>query len=386
MKLQLFSPKDFKPYMEFNPTLGYIQGDGSFEIWLKLKPDRSILANCAKYLVHKPDDEGEPENPHDEYTMLVPIKVTGANQVLPVKFNIRCVFTVNAITFHPQVADFGNLFHRGGTSTVVQMENHSFLPQQYSFVRLPKEVFVITDKGTGTLLPGEKKPIELQYVPTQQACFEEGQIYVRVVTGNICSREIKLPYQANVSKCPLSCDKSRIEYPALPENENFEVVFELSNHSQKNFMIEICPPNPKLSGLMINPLVKTLSSGSSMLISMKYLAAFREFNAQALEALHKLDEKDGQAGEELPKGMVQVRNKRLLAKIEEKKNQEPAKPDPKAKGGAKGGAAKEEKKAPPAKPKKGEVVPDPKEEEERLRKEQEELERQRVAALEANFN
>jgi hypothetical protein len=24
MKLQLFSPKDFKPYLEFNPTLGYI--------------------------------------------------------------------------------------------------------------------------------------------------------------------------------------------------------------------------------------------------------------------------------------------------------------------------------------------------------------------------
>jgi len=54
---------------------------------------------------------------------------------------------------------------------------------------------------------------------------------VRLVTGNICSREIKLPYQANVTKCPLSCDKSRIEYPALPENENFEVVFEISNHS-----------------------------------------------------------------------------------------------------------------------------------------------------------
>lgn len=101
MKLQLFSPKDFKPYLEFNPTLGYIQGNGAFEIWLKLKPDRSILANCTKYLVHKPDDEGTPLHPHDEYTMLVPIKVTGANQVLPVKFDIRCVFTVNAVTFQP---------------------------------------------------------------------------------------------------------------------------------------------------------------------------------------------------------------------------------------------------------------------------------------------
>lgn len=27
MKIQLFFPKDFKPYLEFNPTLGYIQGN-----------------------------------------------------------------------------------------------------------------------------------------------------------------------------------------------------------------------------------------------------------------------------------------------------------------------------------------------------------------------
>ena len=43
MKIQLFFPKDFKPYLEFNPTLGFIQGKGQFEIWAKLKPDRSIL-------------------------------------------------------------------------------------------------------------------------------------------------------------------------------------------------------------------------------------------------------------------------------------------------------------------------------------------------------
>lgn len=43
MKIQLFYPRDFKPYLEFNPTLGFIQGDGKFEIWAKLKPDRSIL-------------------------------------------------------------------------------------------------------------------------------------------------------------------------------------------------------------------------------------------------------------------------------------------------------------------------------------------------------
>jgi hypothetical protein len=46
MKIQLFFPKSFKQYLEFNPTLGYIQGLGTFDIWFKFRPDRSILANC----------------------------------------------------------------------------------------------------------------------------------------------------------------------------------------------------------------------------------------------------------------------------------------------------------------------------------------------------
>jgi hypothetical protein len=43
--------------------------------------------------------------------MRIPIKVTGANQVLPVKFSLLCVYTVNAVTFSPQQIDFGSVFN-----------------------------------------------------------------------------------------------------------------------------------------------------------------------------------------------------------------------------------------------------------------------------------
>ena len=109
MKIQLFYPRDFKPYLEFNPTLGFIQGDGKFEIWAKLKPDRSILQACSRFLVKQNEDP--PKDDYEEFTMRVPIKVTGANQVLPVKFSLLCVFTVNAITFHPPSVDFGTMFN-----------------------------------------------------------------------------------------------------------------------------------------------------------------------------------------------------------------------------------------------------------------------------------
>lgn len=110
MKIQLFFPKDFKPYLEFNPTLGYIQSNSSFAIWLKFKPDRSILTTCNKYLVRKEGEEA-PTDPHEEFTMRIPIKVVGANQVLPVKFSILCCYSVNAVTFKPPQIDFGNVFN-----------------------------------------------------------------------------------------------------------------------------------------------------------------------------------------------------------------------------------------------------------------------------------
>jgi len=159
MKIQLFPPKkDFKQYIEFNPTLGYIQGHSSFEIWAKLRPDRSILQNCAKYLVRQ-NEEIPVEDEYEETTMKIPVVVKGADQVLPVKFNLKCVFSLNAITFSPPAVDFGSVFHKNASRCTIIMENHALLPQQFSFVRMPKEVSVLTDVGTGTIMAGEKLPI-----------------------------------------------------------------------------------------------------------------------------------------------------------------------------------------------------------------------------------
>ena len=127
MKIQLFFPKDFKQYVEFNPTLGYIQGNGSFEIWTKLRPDRSILTNCAKYLVRQ-NEEIPPKDEYEEFTMKIPVKVTGSNQVLPVKFSLICTFSVNAISFNPPDADFGSVFHKNASRCTIMMENHALLP------------------------------------------------------------------------------------------------------------------------------------------------------------------------------------------------------------------------------------------------------------------
>lgn len=91
-------------------------------------------------------------------------------------------------------------------------------------MRLPKEITIATDKGTGTILPGEHYPLQIEYRPSTDAVIEESALMVRFITGRLCVREVKLPYACSVVKCPLHTDKSKIEFPCLPEGESNEVV------------------------------------------------------------------------------------------------------------------------------------------------------------------
>ena len=50
MKIQIIPPKETRNFFEFNPILGYIQGNSSFEIWVKLSTEKDILNYCSKYI------------------------------------------------------------------------------------------------------------------------------------------------------------------------------------------------------------------------------------------------------------------------------------------------------------------------------------------------
>lgn len=78
-------------------------------------------------------------------------------------------------------------------------------------------------------MPGEKYSVRVEYRPSQMQATEQSVIYCRVITGKICVRELKLGYCVDVTKCPLVCDKQKIEFPALPETEYNEVVFSVVN-------------------------------------------------------------------------------------------------------------------------------------------------------------
>lgn len=91
-------------------------------------------------------------------------------------------------------------------------------------------------------------------------------------------REVKIPYLVNVTKCPISSDKYKIEFPCLPEGEFSESVIELTNQSGKNYTVEVVPPMQALSGLTVNPLVKPIEAGKSTLVSVKFDSSFRDLS------------------------------------------------------------------------------------------------------------
>jgi hypothetical protein len=117
--------------------------------------------------------------------------------------------------------------------------------------------------------------------------LEDGDLFVRLITGKQCAREIKIPFSVNVMKCPIVSDKSKIEFPCLPETEYSEVVLQLNNESSRNFTFEVVPPNPKVSGIIVNPLVKPLPANRSTLVSIRYESAFRDLDYWTMQDLFK---------------------------------------------------------------------------------------------------
>ena len=185
---------------------------------------------------------------------------------------------------------------------------------------MPKEIRVSTDGGTGTILPQEKYKLMVEYRPSQAQVFEESNIFVRLITGEACVREVKLPYLANVTKCPIVSDRYKIEFPCLPEGEFAESVVELTNQSGKNFTCEVVPPMKGLCGLTVNPLVKPIEAGKSTLVSIKFDSKFRDLTYGNYEKL-TMPQK---AEKEKDTGIVKNgRNKKLEEKIRKQKEERP---------------------------------------------------------------
>ncbi|CAG9327365.1 unnamed protein product [Blepharisma stoltei] len=270
MKIQLTFPKDAKEHFEFSPTLGYIQGSDKFDIWVKFRPDNNAYTMLAAFQ----------EAPN---AFNIPIKVTGANQVMPVPFSIHVELTSDLITVEPPLLDFGDVYVQTAVSMKFIMKSHSALPQEYAFVRLPQTISIQPFDGFGTLLPFEELQMTAIYRPAPvKAGTELGKdandFYIRAKTGDLTAREFKVSYSAKLQSCPIAFSAYKIDFPGLPVGEMSEYMISVTNSSRKlPYAIEIIPPPIDVAGLKITPtVIPRLATGDMGRILIRFDSDFRD--------------------------------------------------------------------------------------------------------------
>lgn len=90
---------------------------------MKFKPDWTILNTAQKYISYVTEIQD-----YSTPVINIPIKVVGANQVLPIVFSVVARFTVDSLTFNPPMFNFGDVWNHGASWVNGYIQNHSILP------------------------------------------------------------------------------------------------------------------------------------------------------------------------------------------------------------------------------------------------------------------
>eukprot|EP00742_Colponemidia_sp_Colp-10_P008825 GILJ01009584.1.p1 GENE.GILJ01009584.1~~GILJ01009584.1.p1 ORF type:complete len:1812 (-),score=327.15 GILJ01009584.1:58-4746(-) len=259
MKIHVEMPKEAKEFLDLNPLLGYIQANSQFKIQVKFTPTKEMLQSCAKFA----DADTEMIN--------FPIKVVGANQVLPVPFMISARLTSDLIQFTPSVLDFGNCATDQTVSLPLTMKSNCRLPQQFAFVRLPRDISVEPEDGFGTLLPLETITRTVKFSPLT-ATTRQFDLLCKVQTGNICASQQTVTCRGVGVSPPLQLSHTSIAFPATPLAQCVKQSITVRNDSNTAQTFEFFPPPFLYSRLKVSPLVETLSPNSSVRVQIEFHA------------------------------------------------------------------------------------------------------------------
>jgi len=338
---------------------------------VKLIAEPELMTMCAKYST-------------GENVLTIPFKLIGADQVLPVDFDIRVKMTTNKIQFHPSTLNFNRLYTNTAVSKVLKIQNFSDLPQELMFYPLPKNIKIIPDMIPIKILPKETLPVEVIY-HGREALLEETEMRCKIVTGNLAARDTKISYRAEVVKCPLHFSTHKIQVPAIQVNEKFDVNVTITNTSKNNtYVFESFLPYYEISGLKMTPMVQQLAPGKSVDVVVEYNSFFKKLGPWTLEELIKKYEHDPSRNFAY---RMKLKDEEKFRKAEEEKKKEE---ESKTKGGKKPAAPaaekKDAKKAPKLTKQQEKELEEEQKRQEELQRQKEEEERQMKLELERNFD
>ncbi|CAD7964794.1 unnamed protein product [Amoebophrya sp. A120] len=274
--------------IQINPTTAFVQGLGEQAIQFKLVLQRDFLERNPQY---KRD-----ETIYGPAAFKIPVKVVGADQVLPVFTCVTGNLTQNDITFEPENLDFGNCYVDGARYKSLKLTNHSKLPQNVCFANLPnylsitnmakdardqeekygvdsKKSAVTEHGGNGFLtqiLPDETVPLTCIYQPTS-ATEMKTALQIHTQTGNLCGRNFQIPVTGQGKMVKLELSQNFLKFPAIAVGAQGKESFEITNVTKnKSFEISVLQPPKYLARLWICPVCKELKPGEKTRVQIEF--------------------------------------------------------------------------------------------------------------------
>ena len=290
-KLQLFFHKDLSDYIELNPSLGYIQANSTFEVWLKLKVDKT-LENLVSFFLGQDTDD------NIEYNF--PLKIVFNNVSIPLITVIHFFVTNDRVKISEKMINYGKRNLDESTTVNISLQNMSHLPMKYGFIMLPKEFSVITN--IDNLLSNEKRFVDIIYEPKDGFVgHREGDIFCRVITDELTTQNIKIKYHIELVKPDIAISPKKICFQALPEGESEEILLTIYNENDsKEYDCEFLSPPKCISGLTIMPKVFNISPKKYITCVIKFESGMRDYGPYTYEEIEK------ELGIKLSDGMNQV--------------------------------------------------------------------------------
>ncbi|KAJ8371108.1 hypothetical protein SKAU_G00111360 [Synaphobranchus kaupii] len=219
--------KELRNHMEVLPKTGYIQAKSSFNAQLKFLPRSSLPEDAESFF------------DRETGVLEVPMSIQVADQVRPVTFTVNAIITTSQLEFDRTELDFGHCSIFESVKTSVLLRNHSLLPQDFGFLRIPEFVDIQPNDGFGTLLPLETLEIEVIFSPKQAA---EYKFQLSCKSG--INRDFKLSCCAVGVLPPLELSHSLVQFGATAAgDESTAVLHVVNSHTSHN---QFTRPPPRI--------------------------------------------------------------------------------------------------------------------------------------------
>ncbi|OLP99160.1 hypothetical protein AK812_SmicGene18312 [Symbiodinium microadriaticum] len=228
MKIQVQKPTQIEGELQLNTALAYIQGYASQAIQVKLIPKADFLDRHPEFRdAQRPDVPG---------AFRIPMRIIGADQVLPVNTCLIGTLTTDAMTFLPGELNFGPCLV--GTSAV--------RAAAWGGLDAKPGTIAVTCRIVAC---GEKRQVSVLYTP-------ESAI---VITGDLCVRDFATRPRIR----SLEFSETQLDLASIPADAATKDSIVVRNVSKVPQMLNALLPPFELSGLKMTPICFTLQPKES---------------------------------------------------------------------------------------------------------------------------